>query len=425
MRDDIVETSRLAEALARKLDRADLIGDVLQKMALLLDEEGIKAYLLLVDNFTALDPSFSVWLLQNGDKPLSSLRDAGARKDALAAMLALGRTKWSVIEHAYRKLHLLSSAPQEFTPLWLKYGSTLADIDQDVALQYFDASLSVLASVGAGRFDVWASFGQEIAKKSWKAAKEYFKSSPEVVKKIDPCDLERWARLGIYLIEKSPRIKATYTAQSLLATGAQAGKAKKIDLAVQYFKSAPQILSRLSIRDLEAWVEQGLKAADVQQDKGSSFFSLQTGTSRMAVEGLVRGLELKDIHTVLRSYAEALKGSKVQIRSSSLFYKNLPGLSRFFSVTDGTRIFLPSRIEVFEDQALNFKTYKWILTHELAHLAFGTFTLGQTDLQRLAEFVHPLPAFRIFEFLEDERIDYLIGLQYPGLERDRKSIMDA
>jgi len=419
------ETSRLAEALAGKLDRADLIGDVLEKMALLLDEEGIKAYLLLVDNFTSLDPSFSVWLLENGYKPLSELQDPAARRDALAAMLAMGRTKWSVIQHAYRKLHLLSGAPQEFTPVWLKYGSSLADIDQDVALQYFDASLSVLASLGAGRFDAWASFGQEIAKKSWKAAKEYFKSSPEVIKKIDPCDLERWARLGIYLIEKSPRIKAAHTAQSLLATGSQAGKARKVDLAVQYFKSAPQILSRLSIHDLEAWVEQGLKAADVQQDKGTSFFSLQTGTSRMAVQGLVKGLELKDIHTVLRSYAEVLKGSKVQIRSSSLFYKNLPGLSRFFSVTDGTRIFLPSRIEVFEDQELNFKTYKWILTHELAHLVFGTFTLGKADLQRLVEFVHPLLAYRIFEFLEDERVDYLMGLQYPGLEKDRKLIMDA
>jgi hypothetical protein len=272
---------------------------------------------------------------------------------------------------------------------------------------------------------VWASLGQEVAGKSWKAAKEYFRSSPEVMKKIDRCDLERWARLGLYLVEKSPKIKATYNAHSLLAAGASAGKAKKVELAVQYFKSAPQILGRLSIHDLEEWVEKGLETAEATGDKGSSYFSLQTGSSRSAVENLVKGLELSDIHTVLSSYAEALIGRKVQLRSSSMFYKNLPGLSRFFSVTDGTRIFLPSRIDLFGDEDLNFKTYKWMLTHELGHLLFGTYTIGREELRTFSELGNPVHAMKIFEFLEDERVDHLLGIQYPGLAKDRTTIMDA
>ena len=94
-------------------------------------------------------------------------------------------------------------------------------------------------------------------------------------------------------------------------------------------------------------------------------------------------------------------------------------------MTDGTRIFLPSRIEVFNDEELNFKTFKWMLTHELAHLLFGTFDLGEAEAKRLDSLQKPVPAFRIFEFLEDERVDYLMGLEYPGLERDRRMIMDA
>ncbi len=209
--------------------------------------------------------------------------------------------------------------------------------------------------LGPAQFEVWASLGQEMAGRSWKAAKEYFKSSPEVMKKIDRCDLERWARLGLYLVEKSPKIKASYNAHSMLAAGAGAGKSKKVELAVQYFKSAPQILGRLSIHDLEEWVEKGLETADTTGDKGRSFFSLQTGSSRTAVENLVKGLELKDIHTILGSYAEALIGRKLQLRSSSMFYKNLPGLSSFFSVTDGTRIFLPSRIETLRRRRPEFQ----------------------------------------------------------------------
>lgn len=415
----------MEKEIADKLGKAALVAEAVERTSPLLDEDGMKSYLLLVDTFTSLDPSFSVFLLEAGEKILSVMETPSAREKALEVLLEMGRSKWSVVRHACTKLPLLSGVPEEFIPEWLGYGNALADIDQDVGIQYFEAGLPVLEQLGVGQFPLWASLGQELAKKSWKAAKEYFRSSAEVLGKIDHCDLERWARLGIYLAEKSPRVKAGYDAHSLLAAGAQAGRSKKVELAVQYFKSAPLILARLSIRDLEEWVAKGLESADALKDKGTSFFSLQSGSSRMAVEGLVKGLELKDIHTVLHSYAEALRGSKVRIRSSSLFYKNLPGLSRFFSVTDGTRIFLPSRIEVFGDDDLNFKTYKWILTHELAHLIFGTFDLAEGDARRLDGLQKPVPAFRIFEFLEDERVDHLMGLQYPGLERDRRLIMDA
>ncbi|MFQ5484107.1 MAG: nitric oxide reductase activation protein NorD, partial [Desulfobacterales bacterium] len=279
--------------------------------------------------------------------------------------------------------------------------------------------------LGLEQFTRWAFLGEEIAKLSRIAAKEYFKSSPEVIKKIDPCDIEQWARLGIHLIKKSPSIKAEYGAHSLLAQGSGAGKAKKLDLATQYFKSAPQILSRLSIRDLEQWVEKGLKVTDDQKEKGNAFFSLQTGKSLKAVEGLVKGLELKEIHRILRSYAEALTGKRILIRLASLFYKNISGLDKYFSVTDGTRIFLPSNIAIFQDQELNFKTYKLALLHEIGHLLFDTFAINSRDLKKLSASVNPILSLKIFELLEDERVDYLLGSQYPGLEKDRMSILQS
>lgn len=419
------QTVHEIEALiAEKLGSADLVADTVLGLDSALDEEGMKHYLLIVDSFCSLDRSLALFFLKSGRETLESLRDAEARKGVLAALRAMGRSKWSVMEAAYRKLPLLEDYPALVLE-WLRSAGTLADIDQDVALQYLEGSIPVIKSIGSERFGEWTSFGEEIAKRSWKTAKEYFKSSPEVFKRIDACDLERWARLGIYLIEKSPKIKAGYDAHSMLAAGAAAGKSRKIDLALQYFKSAPQILARLSINDLEEWVAKGLEASDAQKDRGASYFSLQTGSSRNAVEGLVKGLELKDIHTVLRSYAEALVGRKLMLRSSSIFYKNLPGLSRFFSVTDGERIFLPSRIDAFADEEMNFKTFKWVLTHELGHLLHGTFEIGKKDLACLEGLKNPNQAFKIFEFLEDERVDYLLGLNYPGLEKDRRIIMEA
>lgn len=415
----------MGKALIEKLGRSEVVEASLERVSRLLDEEGMKAYILLVDSFASLDPSFSIRLLSSGYDTLSAIKGTAARRDALEAILEMGRSKWSVVAQAYKKLPFVSAMPEEFVSKWLRRGNAVADIDQDAAIQYFESSPEVFDLLGPERFENWALSGLRIAKLSWKAAKEYFRSSPEVIKKIDTCDLDRWADLGIYLIEKSPRIKADYGAHSLFAQGTSAGKTKVMDLAVQYFKSAPQILGRLSMQDLENWVEKGLEVTDTKKEKGAAYFSLQTGTSRKEVDTLIKGLELKDIYTILSSYASALFGKKIRIRSSSLFYKNLPGLSRFFSVTDGTRIFLPSRIEAFEEEEMNFKTFKWALTHEIAHMVFGTFTIGTAELQRLAELQNPLPAFKIFEFLEDERVDYLMGLEYPGLEKDRRLIMDA
>lgn len=420
-----VAHSELERTLIGKIGNAELVEEALGKAGTVLDEEGMRYYLLLINSFTTLDPSFAVFLLSSGYRILSSLGTSRARGDALKALLEMGRSKWSVVEHAYRAFPLVSEMPPEVMAEWLKCGSALADMDQDVAIQYFESSPSVFGELGTDKLQLWASLGLEIAKMSWKAAKEYFRSSPEVAKKIDICDFERWARIGIYLIEKSPRVKAGYGVHSMLAQGRMAGKSKVIDLAVQYFKSAPQILGRLSIQDIENWVEKGLEVTDEKKERGAAYFSLQTGASRREMETLVKGLELKNIHGILSSYAEAFFGRKVQIRSSALFYKNLPGLGRFFSVTDGTRIFLPSRIDLFQDEEMNFKTYKWALTHELAHLVFGTFTISLPDIAGLMEFQNPVPALKIFEFLEDERVDHLMGLEYPGLEKDRRMIMDA
>jgi hypothetical protein len=413
----------LEKKLKERLGSNGLLDQSMKELRSLLDEKGVKGYLSMVDLFLPFDSSFSMWLLRSGVSTLSSMGDHQTRQDSLEVLLGMGKPKWSVARAGLKKMSVISHMEPGFTLQWLRHGDALGNIDLDTAIFYFEASPSVLELLGSAKFDKWASLGEEIAKLSKKAAREYFKSSPEAIKKIELSDLEQWARLGMHLIEKSPHIKADYGAHSLLAQGASAGKAKRLDLATQYFKSAPHILGRLSMHDLGEWVEKGLKVTDNQKAQGNAFFSLQTGKSIKAVDGLVKGLELKEIHTVLRSYAEALTGTRVLLRSSALFYKNLPGLGRFFSVTDGVRIFLPSKIAVFEDQDLNFKTYKLALAHELAHIQFGTFAVGRPDLKKLSQFRDPVQAFKIFEFLEDERVDHLMGSQYPGLKKDQLGIL--
>ncbi len=417
--------AELEQTLIDKIGHDEAALKTIARVRELLDEQGRKAYLLLVESFLSVDAPFANLLIRTGYETLSSIQGRSDRRESLEALLGMGRSKWSVVEHAYLKLPQIGSVPGEFVPRWLGWGRSLADIDQDVALQYFDSSPAVIGNIGHERMERWALSGLALAKKSWKAAREYFKSSPEITKKMDLCDLDRWARIGMYLIEKSPQMKAGYDAHSLLAQGTGAGKSKIMDSAVQYFKSAPQILGRLSLDDLENWVQKGLEITGTGNRKGEAYFSLRTSASHKEMDFLVKGMELKDIHTVLDSYAESLMGRKVRIRSSSVFYKNLPGLGRSFSVSDGSRVFIPSRMEIFNEEELNFKTYKWVLTHELSHLLFGTFAITQDDRKHLAQFQAAVPSFKIFEFLEDERVDFLMGHLYPGLEKDRQLIMNA
>lgn len=415
----------LAASLSGRLGN-EQAGGAVARLRKLLDGEALLQFLGIIESFLSLDRALAQSLLASSEAMLSAVEGRTERAELLSILSGMGKSKWSVVESLFSRLPLLKGRPDRTILECAKIAGALAEKDQDVALQYLEASASMLDGIGDEAFARWTARGVEITFKSWKSGREYFRSSPEVIKKIDVCDLDRWALLGLLLIEKAPNIKAAYSAHSLLAAGASAGKAKKADLALQYFKSAPQILGRLTVNDLEEWVSRGLENAHSQADKGSSFFSLQTGSSRTAVESLVKGLELKDIHTVLRDYAEALIGAKIMLRSSSVFYKNLPGLSRFFSVTDGSRIFLPSRIETFGDEDMNFKTYKWVLTHELAHLLHGTFVLSAPEVKTgLGSLPNPRQAFRVFEFLEDERVDFLMMNAYPGLMKDRRLIMTA
>lgn len=401
-------------------------------MAGLTSEEGLADYLSLVTIFSSFEPATAVRLLTSGHSIFGAV-SAAARAESLSLLAGLSRVKWSAASAALTVLPVMTAAvsgdPQGIIA-WLKRGISLAAIDLDVANAYFAASIEVHKQLGLARLDAWAALGEEIARLSWKAAREYFIASPEVVSRIDRADIERWARIGLHLIEKSPKLKPAHNPHSLHAVGSGAGKGRTIDLAVRYFKSSPKTLARLSVKNLEEWVQHGLQDIDKVSDaaagrKGEAFFEMQTGASRRSMEQLIRGLELKKVHGMLSSYAAALFDRIVPLRTSAMFYRDLPGLGKFFAVTDGTRIFLPSKISLFEDDGLNTKAYKWFLTHELGHIEYGTFTLSDAERAPLLQHQGGSVAMKIFTFLEDERVDYLTGLAYPGLEKDRLALIEA
>ena len=84
--------------------------------------------------------------------------------------------------------------------------------------------------------DRWAQTGVRLANhslRSWEAAAEYFRSSPELASRLSADQIEQWAELAIEL-----------SARSAL-------------MAAAFLKATPQLLEQVPLEELEPWARQG------------------------------------------------------------------------------------------------------------------------------------------------------------------------
>ena len=101
----------------------------------------------------------------------------------------------------------------------------------------FGAGVRALGGVFSEQeLDRWAQTGVRLANhslRSWEAAAEYFRSSPEVASRLSPDHIERWAELAIELSERSAL------------------------MAAAFLKATPQLLEQVPVEDLEPWARHG------------------------------------------------------------------------------------------------------------------------------------------------------------------------
>jgi nitric oxide reductase NorD protein len=164
------------------------------------------------------------------------------------------------------------------------------------------------------------------------------------------------------------------------------------------------------------------------------------------------GLELAHVQGVMQLYCRALSGEPVDVLGAPvLVHKGLGWVDDTAASTDGTRIFLPPRVERFPIRQDNFTWLKVVATHQVAHLEFGSFAFsfdipstlfsdrrfrretptgqrweaqGQqrpsppcfTAMERfLRLFANRRLVLDIFTILEDCRVDACIATAYPGM----------
>ncbi|HJP90730.1 MAG TPA: VWA domain-containing protein [Pyrinomonadaceae bacterium] len=231
------------------------------------------------------------------------------------------------------------------------------------------------------------------------------------------------------------------------------------EAALACFRSSSRALRTVSIEQFEAWARRGLTSGRTDTRARRSYFSLETRGSYEALLSGSAGLPLDSVQHLLRLYVEALTGREVEIAPLAA----VPDEAR---IDDGRTIHLPSLVNEFSDDDLDFRLYKVLAAHAAGQIEFGTYErggmlraahsaivakyaednvdafdafaladeivqMGDKEAQKetkvsedvgyrevLKLFPQPQLARRVFGTLENGRIDRRLRQTYRGLSRD-------
>ena len=146
------------------------------------------------------------------------------------------------------------------------------------------------------------------------------------------------------------------------------------EAALACFRSSSLALRTVSIEQFEQWARQGLGLHGKDARARRSYFALETRGSHDALHSGSSGLALETIRQLLQLYVEALTGHEVEISPLAA----VPLESR---IADGRTIHLPSLVNEFGDDELDFRLYKVLAAHAAGQIEFGTYDIGTQPLR--------------------------------------------
>ncbi|MDP6459235.1 MAG: hypothetical protein QF829_00410, partial [Candidatus Hydrothermarchaeota archaeon] len=200
------------------------------------------------------------------------------------------------------------------------------------------------------------------------------------------------------------------------------------EMAFYYFKTAPDAITHFSFEDMEKWVERGIELYEgYGLVPARNFFK---GITRELINEIrTVGLQLEDVVNILTIYINALSGRQLKITGSEETY------------TDTRTIFLPAMINEFQSKDDNFKVYKVITVNKYAQMRYRSLDLvleripetledlqgkynkiPTEDVSPFEKFFTLFPdrglALKIYELVENARIEQYLTIEFKGLSRD-------
>ena len=144
---------------------------------------------------------------------------------------------------------------------------------------------------------------------------------------------------------------------------------------MEFLKSAPDVLSRISLRDLAQWQAAGHRILRESSEGGEAFFRLQSGKGEQVLEELSSRVELS---RVSGDAAPLLQGADRRQRlhpshRATLTEKGIGWVAAERPSTEGTAVYLPEIVEEFSDKVATSLSTRSTATHQAGHLEFGSF----------------------------------------------------
>ena len=301
---------------------------------------------------------------------------------AAEALNKFGDEKTAVAESVIKLAFLFASRTGGMTAdLWSDLPESLDGLSAESAARLADAALGFLEYggsvtlhfVSAGNsvlrkadkvFDEWCAVLKKVAAHGNAVLIAFLRATPKFFKHAGTI-IDRPAAQGGLTIEALRRI--------LELTGQIA--ANDAESALAAFRSSVEALKMVSLEQFEVWIETGLREmADESAKSRRSYFGLETRQSNKTLQETRVGLHLEEIQTILRIYVEGLTGREVEIAPLTA----MPQESR---IGDGKTIYLPTTVEEFEADEMNFRLYKVLAAHAAGQIEFGTFEPDTTELK--------------------------------------------
>ena len=202
-------------------------------------------------------------------------------------------------------------------------------------------------------FDEWIALLWVVAAHGNASLVAFVRSSPGFVRLLNSdADRATAIQLSLRVLELTKEI-AEVDSESALAC----------------FRSSSRALRSVSIEQFEAWARRGLTSGRADTRARRSYFSLETRGSYEALLSGSAGLALDTVQHLLRLYVEALTGREVEIAPLAA----VPDEAR---IDDGRTIHLPSLVNEFGDDELDFRLYKVLAAHAAGQIEFGTYERG-------------------------------------------------
>ena len=371
--------------------------------------------------------------------------------------------------------NVLPHLPLSQMRLLVELIDSLASHSYELASACLGMAPNVLGQLERSDRAPFLEFGGIVAHTAWVDARVYFERGPVALHQVNPDQRGRYLGLAGQVALKVGRLGHPYFIESAQALSeverdlhegllelAEQLAPHSGDAAMEFLKSSPRVVQRLSIDDIARWQEFGLNILQQSVDGGEAFFRLESTRGEEVMEALSSRVDLNRVSELIRMYCKALTGIDVGIKSSEeLASKGVGWVDESSPTTEGTTIYLPDMVERYASKEDNFSVYKVFATHQAGRLEFGSFEYAQsrapqvfepaangqsggngaalpqngdgeapgeihTDMERFFDrFGDRRLAHDIFTIIEDTRIDTIVKREYAGVRRALNRLQQA